>query len=62
VRFSSCGKIAYIPAREAEDEAERMQEEHPYAHAYECPARSAKGTAHWHTTSGRTRWERLRQS
>ena len=58
--FTSCGKVAYIPAKEAHDEAERMRDEwdYPNAHAYECPYKSAKGTAHWHVTSGRSRAEK----
>jgi hypothetical protein len=62
MRFNSCGKIAYIPNKEAEDEACRMQAEYPNAYAYECLHRSAKGTVHWHVTSGRTPWERRRPS
>jgi hypothetical protein len=56
VNFSACGKRAYIPAKEAEKEAERMATEWEGcedAYAYECPSRSAKGTPHWHVTSGR---------
>lgn len=52
-------KIAYIPAKEANDEAQRqVYEGYPRAHSYECPARSKKGTPHWHVTSGRTRAEK----
>jgi hypothetical protein len=62
VNFRSCGKIAYIPTEEAEDQAEQMRQDGlPDAYAYECPAKSAKGTAHWHTTSGRPPWERHRR-
>jgi hypothetical protein len=53
MRFQACGKIAYIPAAEAEREAERMREEDGYeeARVYECSARSKKGVAHFHVTS-----------
>lgn len=54
MRFRSCGKWAYVPLREAEDEAERMRVEEGYegAHAYECPNVSRKGAVHFHVTSG----------